>query len=203
MNDKERDFFAPELNSDEMDLSKTTPPQTTQHPRSPKSLNINEDSFDRGLSTLATLATLTDAELNEEFNFVGHEGISTEKPSERLKEVRTIIVRRDKGGNLKVNREELSNVVSKSPIITPLPDIFRLKDRDNGNADFAPTISTPSPIAILGGNDFQAFTVQPTQSTLRTIKFTPTTAAAPLHKQVEILIQGFQLAVFTRAQEQE
>merc|ERR1719414_849495 len=147
---------------------------TTQRPRSPKAIDLNNESFDRGRTTLATLATLTDAELNEEFNLVGHEGVSTQ-PTEPLKEVRTIIVRRDKGGNFKVNGKDVNKILSQSPKITPLPDVFRLKDRKKQNSEFA-TKSTPSPIAILGGTDFKSLTVQPTQSTLRTLKFNPTKA---------------------------
>ena len=154
---------------------------TTQRPRSPKSFDLNDESFDRGLSTLATLATLTDAELNEEFNLIGHEGVSTQKPVEPLKEVRTIIVRRDKGGNFKVNGKDVNRILAQTPKITPLPDVFRLKDRKNPNSDFS-IKSTPSPIAIIGGTDFKSLTVQPTQSTLRTIQFNPTTATIDFDK---------------------
>ena len=150
-----------------------------QLPRQPKELNINDESFDRGRITLATLATLTDAELNEEFNLIGHEGVSTQKPIEQSKELRTIIVRRDKDGNIQFDRQDLFNLRSKSPLITPLPDIFRQQGGGKPESDIVQS-SSPSPISILGGQNFQSFTVQPTQSTLRTIKFTPTTAAAPI-----------------------
>lgn len=153
---------------------------TTQRPRSPKAIDLNDESFDRGRTTLATLATLTDAELNEEFNLVGQEGVSTQ-PTEPLKEVRTIIVRRDKGGNFKVNGKDVNKILSQSPKITPLPDVFRLKDRKKQNSEFA-SKSTPSPIAILGGTDFTSLTVQPTQSTLRTLKFNPTKATVDFGK---------------------
>ena len=156
---------------------------TTQRPRSPKSFDLNDESFDRGLSTLATLATLTDAELNEEFNLIGHDGVSTQKPVEPLKEVRTIIVRRDKGGNFKVDGKDVNKILAQTPKITPLPDVFRLKDRKNPNSDFA-IKSTPSPIAIIGGTNFKSLTVQPTQSTLRTIQFNPTTATIDFDKPI-------------------
>ena len=167
------------INFDEGDAMKEE--ITTQRPRSPKSFDLNDESFDRGLSTLATLATLTDAELNEEFNLIGHEGVSTQKPVEPLKEVRTIIVRRDKGGNFKVDGKDVNKILAQTPKITPLPDVFRLKDRKNPNSDFA-IKSTPSPIAIIGGTNFKSLTVQPTQSTLRTIQFNPTTATINFDK---------------------